>query len=162
METYDTASGAVKAQLWERMLEQDVLPLLRELGIGLVPFSPLGRGFLSGSARRAESYLPSDFRHLDPRLQGNNFDANMPAVKVIEDIAQENACTASQIALAWVLRQGDDIVPIPGTKRRSYLEQNVAALEIALSSDDVRRMEPALQTTAGERYNAERMAMIDR
>lgn len=148
--------------LWERNLDAEILPLLRELGIGLVPFSPLGRGFLSGSAQRAESYPPSDFRHLDPRLQGENFDANLRAVKVVEQVAQARGCTASQIALAWVLGKGQDIVPIPGTKRRSYLEQNVAAVEISLAADETARLEQALNKVAGERYNAERMSKIDR
>lgn len=148
--------------LWERNLDDEILPLLRELGIGLVPFSPLGRGFLSGSARRAESYPPTDFRHLDPRLQGDNFDANLRAVAVVEDIARAKGCTASQVALAWVLQQGQDIVPIPGTKRRSYLEQNVAALDITLAPAEAAQLEQALNKVAGERYNAERMSKIDR
>jgi aryl-alcohol dehydrogenase-like predicted oxidoreductase len=148
--------------LWERNLEDGILPLLRELGIGLVPFSPLGRGFLSGSAQRAESYPPSDFRHLDPRLQGENFDANMRAVKVVEAIAHAKGCTSAQVALAWVLAQGDDIVPIPGTKRRSYLEQNVAALDVRLNEGERAQLEQAMQQVAGERYSEERLAMIDR
>lgn len=148
--------------LWERNLDDEILPLLRELGIGLVPFSPLGRGFLSGSARRAESYPPTDFRHLDPRLQGDNFDANLRAVAVVEDMARAKGCTASQVALAWVLQQGQDIVPIPGTKRRSYLEQNVAALDITLAPVEAETLEQALNKVAGERYNAERMSKIDR
>lgn len=148
--------------LWERNLEGEILPLLRELGIGLVPFSPLGRGFLGGSARRAEQYPASDFRRQDPRLQGGNFDANMRAAHTVAQMAQEKGCTSSQIALAWVLHQGDDIVPIPGTKRRSYLEQNVAAADVALTAAESAQLEQALQTVAGERYSEERMAMIDR
>lgn len=148
--------------LWERNLDDEILPLLRELGIGLVPFSPLGRGFLSGSARRAESYPPTDFRHLDPRLQGDNFDANLRAVAAVEDVARAKGCTTSQVALAWVLQQGQDIVPIPGTKRRSYLEQNVAALDITLAPVEAETLEQALNKVAGERYNAERMSKIDR
>ena len=148
--------------LWERNLKKDIIPLLRELGIGLVPFSPLGRGFLSGSAQRAESYPASDFRHLDPRLQGDNFDANLRAVKVVEQMAQAKGCSSSQVALAWVLHQGDDIVPIPGTKRRSYLEQNAAATSVTLSANDCAQLEQALHNVAGERYNEQRMAMVDR
>lgn len=148
--------------LWERNLEADILPLLRELGIGLVPFSPLGRGFLSGSAQRAESYPASDFRHLDPRLQGDNFDANLRAVKVVEQMAQAKGCSSSQIALAWVLHQGHDIVPIPGTKRRSYLEQNAGATSVTLSANDCAQLGQALHNVAGERYNEQRMAMVDR
>ena len=148
--------------LWERNLEADVLPTLRELGIGLVPFSPLGRGFLSGSAQRAESYPASDFRHLDPRLQGENYDANMRAAQAVKDIATAKNVTPGQIALAWVLQQGEDIVPIPGTKRRTYLEQNVAAADVTLSPQETAALEQALQQIAGERYSKERMAWVDR
>jgi len=150
--------------LWERNLEADILPTLRELGIGLVPFSPLGRGFLSGTAQRAESYPASDFRHLDPRMQGDNFDANMRAAKVVGEIAaaKGGGVSSSQIALAWVLQQGDDIVPIPGTKRRAYLEQNVGATEVTLDRNETALLESALQQVAGERYSKERMAWVDR
>ncbi|WP_426110007.1 aldo/keto reductase [Massilia sp. PWRC2] len=148
--------------LWERNLEDDVLPVLRELGIGLVPFSPLGRGFLAGTARRAEDYPPSDFRHLDPRLQGANYDANMQAAASVRAIADAHGAAPGQIALAWVLRQGADIVPIPGTKRRSYLEQNIGALAITLTDTDLAQLDSALARVAGPRYNAERMATVDR
>lgn len=148
--------------LWERNLEAEILPALRELGIGLVPFSPLGRGFLSGSAQRAETYPASDFRHLDPRLQGENFDANMRAAKVVADIAAAKGASAGQVALAWVLQQGDDIVPIPGTKRRTYLEQNVNAVDVTLTAAETEALESALQQVAGERYSKERMAWVDR
>lgn len=148
--------------LWERNLEHDVLPVLRELGIGLVPFSPLGRGFLSGTARRAEEYPASDFRHLDPRLQGSNFDVNMQAAQAVHELARTRGVAAGQIALAWVMQQGNDIVPIPGTKRRSYLEQNVASALITLSAAEMTQLEQALAHTAGPRYSPERMAMVDR
>ncbi|MEO6918104.1 MAG: aldo/keto reductase [Collimonas sp.] len=148
--------------LWERNLEADILPVLRELGIGLVPFSPLGRGFLSGTAQRAETYPASDFRHLDPRLQGENFDANMRAAKVVADIAAAKGATAGQVALAWVLQQGDDIVPIPGTKRRAYLERNVGAVDVTLTAAETELLESSLQKVAGERYSKERMAWVDR
>jgi aryl-alcohol dehydrogenase-like predicted oxidoreductase len=148
--------------LWERNLDQDVLPALRELGIGLVPFSPLGRGFLAGTAKRAEEYPATDFRHLDPRLQGANYDANMQAAAEVRAVAEQHAVAPGQIALAWVLRQGQDIVPIPGTKRRSFLEQNVAAASIKLSDADVTRLEAALAKVAGPRYSKERMASVDR
>ncbi|SFH72697.1 Predicted oxidoreductase [Collimonas sp. OK307] len=148
--------------LWERNLEADILPTLRELGIGLVPFSPLGRGFLSGTAQRAENYPASDFRHLDPRMQGANFDANMRAAKVVGEIAALKGVSSSQIALAWVLQQGDDIVPIPGTKRRAYLEQNAGAVEVTLDPSETTLLENALQQVAGERYSKERMAWVDR
>ena len=113
--------------LWERNLEPRIIPLLRELGIGLVPFSPLGRGFLTGQAKRAEEYAEGDFRRGDPRFQGENFDANMRAAAVVKDLAVQKNATAGQVALAWLLSKGEDIVPIPGTKRRKYLEENVAA-----------------------------------
>ena len=148
--------------LWERNLEADILPVLRELGIGLVAFSPLGRGFLTGTAKRAEDYPPSDFRHLDPRLQGANFDANMQAARIVGDIASARKLTPGQVALAWALHKGEDIVPIPGTKRRSYLEQNVAAADVALDAAEIGQLDRALAQVAGPRYNEERMAMVDR
>jgi aryl-alcohol dehydrogenase-like predicted oxidoreductase len=148
--------------LWERNLEADVLPVLRELGIGLVAFSPLGRGFLAGTAKRAEDYPPSDFRHLDPRLQGANFDANVAAAAIVADLARARNVTPGQIALAWALHKGDDIVPIPGTKRRSYLEQNVAAADIALDAAELDQLDHALTQVAGPRYNPARMAAVDR
>jgi aryl-alcohol dehydrogenase-like predicted oxidoreductase len=139
-----------------------VLPLLRELGIGLVPFSPLGRGFLAGTARRAEEYPPSDFRHQDPRLQGANFDANVATARAVADLAATKGVTPGQLALAWVLHQGEDIVPIPGTKRRSYLEQNVAAADINLNAAELAQLAGALKQVAGPRYSKERMATVDR
>jgi aryl-alcohol dehydrogenase-like predicted oxidoreductase len=148
--------------LWERNLEADVLPALRELGIGLVPFSPLGRGFLAGTAKRAEEYPPSDFRHQDPRLQGANFDANVASARLVADLAAAKGVTPGQLALAWVLHQGDDIVPIPGTKRRTYLEQNVAATDIALDAAELAQLAGALKQVAGPRYSKERMATVDR
>ncbi|RZT05535.1 Predicted oxidoreductase [Duganella sp. CF402] len=148
--------------LWERNLEDDIIPVLRELGIGLVPFSPLGRGFLAGTAKRAEEYPPTDFRHLDPRMQGANFDANMQAAQAVRDLAAARGVAPGQIALAWVMQQGDDIVPIPGTRRRSNLEQNAAAADIQLSAADMAALEAALQQVAGPRYSAERMATVDR
>jgi len=148
--------------LWERNLEADIIPVLRELGIGLVPFSPLGRGFLAGTARRAEEYPASDFRHLDPRLQGANFDANMQAAQVVRDLAAKRGVAAGQVALAWVMQQGEDIVPIPGTRRRSNLEQNAAAADITLSADELSTLSHALTQVAGPRYSKERMAQVDR
>ncbi|MYM69555.1 aldo/keto reductase [Pseudoduganella sp. FT55W] len=148
--------------LWERNLEDDIIPVLRELGIGLVPFSPLGRGFLAGTAKRAEEYPPTDFRHLDPRMQGANFDANMQAAQAVRDLAAARGVAPGQIALAWVMQQGDDIVPIPGTRRRSNLEQNAAAADIQLSAADKAALEDALKQVAGPRYSAERMATVDR
>ena len=150
--------------LWERNLEHDIVPVLRELGIGLVPFSPLGRGFLTGEVKRAEDLPKDDFRHDDPRYQGANFDANVAAARKVREIAETLGATAGQVALAWVLAQGDDIVPIPGTKRRKWLEENVAAASLALSPEVVAQLSAALapERVAGERYSAERMAMVDR
>jgi aryl-alcohol dehydrogenase-like predicted oxidoreductase len=148
--------------LWERNLDDDIIPVLRELGIGLVPFSPLGRGFLAGTAKRAEEYPPSDFRHQDPRMQGANFDANMQAAQVVRDVAAARGLAAGQVALAWVMRQGEDIVPIPGTRRIGNLEQNTAAAEVALSAEEVAKLESALKKIAGPRYSKESMAKIDR
>ncbi|MFZ6643023.1 aldo/keto reductase [Undibacterium sp. TC4M20W] len=148
--------------LWERNLEDEILPLLRELGIGLVPFSPLGRGFLSGSALRAEAYPATDFRHLDPRLQGENFDRNMQAADQVTAIARTKNISPAQLALAWVMHQGQDIVAIPGTKRVKYLEENLRASEVVLDNTDMQALGMAMHTVAGERYNKERMAMVDR
>lgn len=148
--------------LWERNLEADILPVLRELGIGLVCFSPLGRGFLAGTAKRAEDYPPSDFRHLDPRLQGANFDLNIQAAKTVREIAHARNLAPGQIALAWALHKGDDIVPIPGTKRRTYLEQNLAAANVSLDLTEIDRLDRAMTQVAGPRYNEERMSMVDR
>ncbi|HYJ80038.1 MAG TPA: aldo/keto reductase, partial [Longimicrobiaceae bacterium] len=119
--------------LWERNLEPRIIPLLRELGIGLVPFAPLGRGFLTGAVQRAEEYPEGDFRRGDPRYQGENFDANVRAASAVSELAARKEVAPGQIALAWLLHKGPDIVPIPGTKRRTYLEENVAAADVRLA-----------------------------
>ncbi len=150
--------------LWERNLELDVLPVLRELGIGLVPFSPLGRGFLTGNVKRAEEYPADDFRRGDPRYQGQNYDANVRAAQTIHDIAAAKCATPAQIALAWVLQKGSDIVPIPGTKRRKYLEENMRADAIRLDPAQVKMLDEALAPgkVSGKRYNDTTMSMVDR
>jgi len=150
--------------LWERNLEADVIPALRELGIGLVPFSPLGRGFLTGQVKRAEDLPADDFRHDDPRYQGANFDANVAAAAKVREIAEALGATAGQVALAWVLARGDDVVPIPGTKRRKYLEENVAAASLTLSPSVLAALGEALAPgkISGPRYSPERMATVDR
>ena len=150
--------------LWERNLEPRIIPLLRELGIGLVPFSPLGRGFLTGTAKRAEEYPEDDFRRGDPRYQGGNFDANMRAASVVQELASRKGATPGQIALAWLLHKGDDIVPIPGTKRRRYLEENVGAVAIKLTREEMAQLEAALspENVAGPRYNEKMMSTVDR
>jgi aryl-alcohol dehydrogenase-like predicted oxidoreductase len=158
--------------LWERNLEPEIIPLLRELGIGLVPFAPLGRGFLTGAVQRAEEYPEGDFRRNDPRYQGENFDANVRAASAVRDVAARKGATAAQVALAWLLHKegpspdgsGFTIVPIPGTKRRSRLEENVAAADLRLTSDDLRALDDALAPgrVAGPRYSAANQAMVDR
>ena len=150
--------------LWERNLEPRILPLLSELGIGLVPFAPLGRGFLAGGVKRAEEYPKDDFRRDDPRFQGENFDANVAAASVVRDVAARKGATPAQVALAWLLHRGDDVVPIPGTKRRRYLEENVGAAFLVLDESEMAALDAALapENVAGPRYNAERAATIDR
>ena len=150
--------------LWERNLEPKIIPLLRELRIGLVPFSPLGRGFLSGNAKPAEEYPEGDYRKGDPRFQGENFKANMRAAQVVQGVAKSLGATASQVALSWLLHKGDDIVPIPGTKRRKYLEENAGAANLNLSTDDLEKLNNALrpEAVAGPRYNEKQMAYVDR
>ena len=150
--------------LWERNLEPEIIPVLRELGIGLVPFSPLGRGFLTGAVQRAEEYPAGDFRRGDPRYQGPNFDANIKAAQTVRDVAAALHAKPGQIALAWLLHKGDDIVPIPGTKRRKYLEENVAAETVRLDPAQMQALDDALAPgkVSGPRYGAGIMATIDR
>jgi aryl-alcohol dehydrogenase-like predicted oxidoreductase len=150
--------------LWERNLEEGIIPLLRELGIGLVPFSPLGRGFLAGNVKRAEEYPEGDYRRGDPRFQGENFDMNMRAAAVVREIAAAHSATPAQVALAWLLAKGEDVVPIPGTKRRAYLEENVAAVSLVLAADELARLDTALApgVVAGPRYNEKAMRWVDR
>ncbi|MEU8551612.1 aldo/keto reductase [Streptomyces roseoverticillatus] len=150
--------------VWERNLEDGVLPALRELGIGLVGFCPLGRGFLTGAVDRAENYPEDDFRSHDPRLQGENYDHNMAIAAKIKDIAGREGLTPAQLAIAWVLHQGDDIVPIPGTKRRTYLEQNLAAAGVTLGAELLGEIADTVASAqvAGPRYNEKMMAFIDR
>ncbi len=140
--------------LWSREPEDELLPTVRELGIGFVAYSPLGRGFLSGAIESPEDLEEGDFRRNNPRFQGENFDKNLELVGKVVQIADEKGVKAGQLALAWVLAQGEDIVPIPGTKRRSYLDENAAAVEITLSDEDLRRIDEAMPAgaTAGERY----------
>ena len=150
--------------LWERNLEARIIPLLRELGIGLVPFAPLGRGFLTGTARRAEAFSEGDFRRNDPRFQGTNFDANMRIADVVQEVAKRKGATPAQVALAWLLGRGDDMVPIPGTKRRKYLEENLAAADLVLTAPEAAELDAAVPpgSTAGPRYGERQMAEIDR
>jgi aryl-alcohol dehydrogenase-like predicted oxidoreductase len=150
--------------LWERDVENEILPACRELGIGFVPYSPLGRGFLTGTAKRAEDYPPDDFRRRQPRFEGENFDRNMKIVESVRSVAEEKGAKPGQIALAWLLAQGPDIVPIPGTKRRSYLEENVAAADLRLSPRDLERLEAVAPRGAasGARYQEAMLSLLDR
>ena len=162
--THPVSALQSEYSLWERNLEPEIIPLLRELGIGLVPFSPLGRGFLTGTAKPAEEYPENDYRRRDPRFQRGNFEANTHAAETVREIAHERRAMPGQIALAWLLHKGDDVVPIPGTKRRAYLEENVAAAGIVLSAADMARLDTALapEAVSGPRYTPQMMAMIDR
>ena len=148
--------------LWSREVENEVLPTLRELGIGLVAYSPLGRGFLSGRFSSPEELDEGDFRRALPRFTGENLQANQRLVAKLGEIAAERGCTSGQLALAWVLAQGEDIVPIPGTKRRTYLEENLAAADIALTAEDLARIDAELAPVAGERYDSTGMATLNR
>jgi aryl-alcohol dehydrogenase-like predicted oxidoreductase len=150
--------------LWERNLESRIIPVLRELGIGLVPFSPLGRGFLTGTAKRASEYPEGDYRRGDPRFQDENYDANMRAASVVREVAERLSATPAQVALAWILRKGNDLVPIPGTKRRRFLEENLGGADLELETADMERLDAALppEEVAGARYNQSMMAYVDR
>ncbi|HET7444094.1 MAG TPA: aldo/keto reductase [Solirubrobacterales bacterium] len=152
--THPITALQTEYSLWTRDPEDEVLPTVRELGIGFVAYSPLGRGFLTGRFRSIDDLPEGDFRRVNPRFEGENFGRNLELVGRVEEIAAEKGVSAGQLALAWVLAQGDDVVPIPGTKRLSYLEQNVAAADVELSDDDLRRIdEVAPQGVAvGERY----------
>jgi aryl-alcohol dehydrogenase-like predicted oxidoreductase len=150
--------------LWERNLEAEIIPALAEIGIGLVPFSPLGRGFLTGEVKRAEEYPADDFRHNDPRYQGKNFEANLAAAQTVRDIAAAHDAKPGQIALAWLLAKGPHIVPIPGTKRVTYLEENIAAAAIKLSAADMQKLNDSLtpEKISGPRYAEKMMSLVDR
>jgi aryl-alcohol dehydrogenase-like predicted oxidoreductase len=148
--------------LWSRDIEDEVVPTLRELGIGLVAYSPLGRGFLSGRFKSIDDLEPDDFRRYSPRFQGDNFQKNLELVARIEELATEKGVTPSQLALAWVLNRGEEIVPIPGTKRRRYLEENLAAADVELTDEELERIASALPEVAGQRYPEELMRTIGR
>jgi aryl-alcohol dehydrogenase-like predicted oxidoreductase len=149
--------------LWSRDPEDEILSTCRELGISFVAYSPLGRGFLTGRFKSVEDMTPEDFRRNHPRFQGENFKRNLDLVRRVEQIASEKGCKASQLALAWVLAQGEDIVPIPGTARRVHLEENIAALELKLSPQDLARINEAAPkgVTAGERYAERAMKVVN-
>ena len=150
--------------LWTREPEDEILATCRELGVGLVAYSPLGRGFLTGRFQKFEDLPEGDYRRFSPRFQGENFQKNLDLVRRVEEIAREKSCTPSQLALAWVLAQGDDIVPIPGTKRRKYLEENARAVEMDLTPNDLRRLEEVFPqgAAAGLRYPEHMMKLVGR
>jgi aryl-alcohol dehydrogenase-like predicted oxidoreductase len=150
--------------LFERNVEDDILPTCRELGIGFVPFSPLGRGFLTGEVKRAEEYDETDYRRTFPRFQGDNFEKNMVLVEAVKELAATKKCTPGQLALAWLLHQGDDIVPIPGTKKRTRLRENAEAADVQLTNEELSWIDRKLPkgATIGERYPEQSMKMIDR
>jgi aryl-alcohol dehydrogenase-like predicted oxidoreductase len=150
--------------LWSREPEDEIIPTCRALGIGFVPYSPLGRGFLTGAYKSIEDFRSDDFRRTSPRFQGENFGKNLELVRHIERLAAEKGCTPSQLALAWVLAQGNDMVPIPGTKRRQYLEENVGAINVTLTRADLERIDEIAPkgAAAGDRYAADAMKILGR
>jgi aryl-alcohol dehydrogenase-like predicted oxidoreductase len=147
--------------LWSRDPEDEILPTCRELGIGFVAYSPLGRGFLTGAIQSIDDLAQDDYRRSSPRFQGENFDRNLALVGTIQELAADKAVTPAQLALAWVMAQGEDIVPIPGTKRRERLEENVGAVDLELSADELRQIADALPETSGARYPEQMMAIVD-
>jgi aryl-alcohol dehydrogenase-like predicted oxidoreductase len=162
--THPITAIQTELSLWSRDAEEEVLPTIRELGIGYVAYSPLGRGFLSGRFQSPEDFPEDDFRRFHPRFQGENFDKNIALVREVEAMAREKGCTTAQLALAWVLEQGDDIVPIPGTKHIKYLDENIGALDVKLGDEDLRRLDEILPpgAAAGERYHARGMETVNR
>jgi aryl-alcohol dehydrogenase-like predicted oxidoreductase len=148
--------------LWTREVEGEILPTCRELGIGFVPYSPLGRGFLSGRFKSPDDLEADDFRRQGPRFQGEALEHNLQLVAKVEELAREKGCTPGQLALAWVLAQGDDVVPIPGTKRRAYLEENLAAVDVELTPADLARIDSEVPAAAGDRYDRVGMSTINR
>ena len=150
--------------LWSRDIEEKILPAIRRLGIGLVPYSPLGRGFLTGQIKSADALDAKDYRRMTPRFQGENFEQNLGLLAAIESLAADKGIKPGQVALAWVLAQGDDVVPIPGTKRRTYLEENVKAVDVTLSSSELEKLSNAIPrgAAAGDRYQAASMTALNR
>ncbi|AKD04728.1 aldo/keto reductase [Pontibacter korlensis] len=149
--------------LWSRDVEDKILPACRELGIGFVPYSPLGRGFLTGQIKKFEDLAEDDYRRQSPRFQGDNFQRNLDLVQKIEELAGQKGCTPSQLALAWLLAQGEDLVPIPGTKRRKYLEENIKALDVSLTQEELQQIDEIAPkgVAAGGRYQDAQMANVN-
>jgi aryl-alcohol dehydrogenase-like predicted oxidoreductase len=150
--------------LWSREPEDEIIPACRALGIGFIPYSPLGRGFLTGAYKSIDDFRSDDFRRTSPRFQGENFEKNLELVRHIQRLATEKGCTPSQLALAWVMAQGDDMVPIPGTKRREFLEENIGAINVTLTPQDLARIDEVAPkgAAAGDRYAAESMKLLGR
>ncbi len=163
VKVHPIAALQTEYSLWTRDPEDEILATCRELGIGFVAYSPLGRGFLTGQFKTFDDLAADDYRRFSPRFQGENFEKNLDLVKEVEEIAREKGCQPSQLALAWVLAQGDDIVPIPGTKRRKYLEENAAAVDLKLTPDDLRRLSEVFPSgaAAGLRYPEHMMNLIN-
>jgi aryl-alcohol dehydrogenase-like predicted oxidoreductase len=159
--THPITAVQTEYSLWTRELEAEILPTLRQLGIGLVAYSPLGRGFLSGRFSSADDLDQNDWRRTNPRFSDENNEHNRAVAETVQQLAADKGCTPAQLALAWVLAQGDDIVPIPGTKRRTYLEQNAAAVDVELTADDLARIDAELPEAAGERYDPAGMAALN-
>jgi len=162
--THPITAVQTELSLWSRDAEAEVLPTVRELGIGYVAYSPLGRGFLTGQIKSPDDFADDDFRKNHPRFQGENFAKNIALVREIEAMAEAKGCTTAQLALAWVLAQGEDIVPIPGTRHIRYLDDNIGALDVELSKDELERLDAILPpgAAAGERYHAQGMASVNR
>jgi aryl-alcohol dehydrogenase-like predicted oxidoreductase len=160
-EVHPITAVQTEYSLWSRDPEAEILPTCRELGIGFVPYSPLGRGFLAGRFSSPDELDENDFRKHGPRFTGENLESNLRLAAKVKEIAGEKAVTRAQLAIAWVLAQGEDLVPIPGTKRRSYLEQNAAAAEVELTDDDLARIDAELPRAAGERYDEYGMASVN-
>jgi aryl-alcohol dehydrogenase-like predicted oxidoreductase len=161
---HEITAVQTELSLWSRDAEAEVLPTVRELGIGYVAYSPLGRGFLSGRFKSPDDFPEDDFRKFHPRFQGENFEKNLQLVREVEKMAEEKGCSAAQLALGWVLAQGDDIVPIPGTKHIRYLDENIGALDVKLTSEDLKRLDRILPpgAAAGERYHERGMETVNR
>src|SRR5947209_2163165 len=162
--THPITAVQTELSLWSRDAEAEVIPTVRELGIGYVAYSPLGRGFLTGQIKSPDDFADDDFRKNHPRFQGENFAKNIALVREVEAMAKEKGCTTAQLALAWVLAQGEDIVPIPGTKHVKYLDENIGALEVKLTGDDLKRLDEILPpgAAAGQRYHERGMETVNR
>ncbi len=162
--THPITALQTEYSLWSRDVESEILPTVRELGIGFVAYSPLGRGFLTGEIKSPDDFPEDDYRRFHPRFTGENFERNIELVREIGEIADEKGCTPAQLALAWVLARGQDVVPIPGTKRRTYLQQNIGALSVTLSESDLERIDRIIPPGAasGDRYHAQGMTTVNR